>query len=67
MTHIYYQAQPIYDIFNLKEELNKYLLNENNFFIQQQKSNINEHWNKMLNDALLRLGNYLINKDVTIS
>lgn len=62
MTHIYTSVEPIYSLFDLKVELLDYLLNEYRYIIEH--NNENYSWEKSLNDALLRLGNYLINKNV---
>lgn len=67
MTHIYYQIQPIYHIFDLKEELKKYLLDEYQYIINinnEKSDNKNDSWEEIFNDALLRLGNYLLNKSI---
>lgn len=66
MTHIYTSVEPIYYLFDLKVELSDYLLNEYQYIIEYNE-NENESWEKSLNDALLRLGNYLVNEDVKIS
>ena len=75
MTHIYTNIEPIYALFDLKVELSDYLLNEYQYIIEYNNENENENdnedenvsWEKSLNDALLRLGNYLVNEDVKIS
>ena len=73
MTHIYTSVEPIYSLFDLKTELSDYLLNEYQYIIEYNNENDeinddeNESWEKSLNDALLRLGNYLVSKDVKIS
>ena len=69
MTQIYTSVQPIYSLFDLKVELPDYLLNEYEYLIEYNNENDdeNESWEKSLNDALLRLGNYLVNKNVKIS
>lgn len=71
MTQIYTSIEPIYSLFDLKVELSDYLLNEYQYIIEYNNENNdeneNESWEKSLNDALLRLGNYLLNKDVKIS
>ena len=69
MTHTYTSVEPIYSLFDLKLELLDYLLNE--YLIEYNNENDNENenesWEKSLNAALLRLGNYLVNEDVKIS
>ena len=75
MRHIYTNVEPIYSLFDLKVELPDYLLNEYEYLIEyndendenNDNENENESWEKSLNDALLRLGNYLVSKDVKIS
>ena len=70
MTHIYTSVEPIYSLFDLKLELSDYLLNEYQYIIEyneNENENENKSWEKSLNDALLRLGNYLINEDVKVS
>jgi len=71
MTHIYTSVEPIYSLFDLKVELSDYLLNEYQYIIEyyneNENENENESWEKSLNDALLRLGNYLVNEDVKVS
>lgn len=73
MTQIYTSVKPIYSLFDLKTELSDYLLNEYQYLIEYNDENDeinddeNESWEKSLNDALLRLGNYLFNKDVKVS
>jgi hypothetical protein len=75
MTHIYTSVEPIYSLFDLKVELSDYLLNEYQYIIEYNNENENDNdnedenvsWEKSLNSALLRLGNYLVNKDVKIS
>ena len=59
MTHFYTNVEPIYSFFDFKVELLDYLLNEYWYIIEH--NNENYSWEKSLNDALLRLGNYLIN------
>ena len=65
MTHIYTSVEPNYSLFNLNVELLDYLLNEYKYIIEYNDEN--DSWEQQLNDALLRLGNYLINKDVKVS
>lgn len=71
MTHIYTIVEPIYSLFDLKLELPDYLLNEYEYLIEYNNENYdddkNESWEKSFNDALLRLGNYLLNENVKIS
>jgi hypothetical protein len=73
MTHIYTNIEPIYSLFDLKIELSDYLLNEYQYIIEYNDENENDNedenvsWEKSLNSALLRLGNYLVNEDVKIS
>jgi len=71
MTQIYTSVEPIYSLFDLKVELSNYLLNEYHYIIEYNNENDendeNESWKQQLNDALLRLGNYLVNEDVKIS
>jgi hypothetical protein len=69
MTHIYTSVEPIYSLFDLKLELPDYLLNDYQYIIEFNNENDdeNESWEKSLNDALLRLGNYLLNENVKIS
>ena len=71
MTQIYTSVEPIYSLFDLKLELSDYLLNDYQYIIEFNNENYNddenESWEKLLNDALLRLGNYLVNEDVKIS
>jgi hypothetical protein len=70
MTHIYTTVEPIYSLFDLKVELSDYLLNEYQYIIEyneNENENETESWEKSLNDALLRLGNYLVNEDVKVS
>ena len=63
MTHIYTNVEPIYSLFDLKVELSEYLLNDYQYIIEYgDDDDENESWEKSLNDALLRLGNYLVNK-----
>ena len=63
MTHIYTNVKPIYSLFDLKVELSEYLLNDYQYIIEYgDDDDENESWEKSLNDALLRLGNYLVNK-----
>ena len=68
MTQIYTSVEPIYSLFDLKLELSDYLLNDYQYIIEHNNENNendeNESWEKSLNDALLRLGNYLIDKDL---
>jgi hypothetical protein len=68
MTQIYTSVEPIYSLFDLKVELSDYLLNDYQYIIEYNNENYNddenESWEKSLNDALLRLGNYLIDKDL---
>jgi len=68
MTHIYTSVEPNYSLFDLKVELPDYLLNDYQYIIEYNNENYNddenESWEKSLNDALLRLGNYLIDKDL---
>jgi hypothetical protein len=68
MTHIYTSVEPNYSLFDLKVELPDYLLNDYQYIIEYNDENYNddenESWEKSLNDALLRLGNYLIDKDL---
>lgn len=63
MTHIYYQITPIYSSYNAKDAVTEYLL-EYDYIIKDDTS---YDWPTLLNDALLRLGNYLLNEDVKIS
>lgn len=72
MTYIYTSVEPIYSLFDLKEELLGYLLNEYQYLIEyndyeEEFDDENVSWEKSLNAALLRLGNYLINKDAKVS
>ena len=68
MTHTYTSVEPIYSLFYLKVELPDYLLNDYQYIIKHNnKNDENESWEKSFNDALLRLGNYLVNEDVKIS
>lgn len=76
MTQIYTSVEPIYSLFDLKLELSDYLLNEYEYLIEYNDENDendeinddeNESWENSFNDALLRLGNYLVNEDVKIS
>jgi len=72
MTYIYTSVEPIYSLFDLKEELLGYLLNEYQYLIEyndyeEELDDENVSWEKSLNAALLRLGNYLINKDAKVS
>ena len=73
MTQIYTSVEPIYSLFDLKVELSDYLLNEYQYLIEYNNENENENddenesWEKSFNDALLRLGNYLVSRDVKIS
>ena len=73
MTQIYTSVEPIYSLFDLKVELPDYLLNEYQYIIEYNNENDeinddeNESWEKSFNDALLRLGNYLLNENVKIS
>jgi len=69
MTHIYTSVEPIYSLFDLKVELPDYLLNDYQYIIEynDEKDDENESWERSLNAALLRLGNYLVNEDVKIS
>ena len=69
MTHIYTSVEPIYSLFDLKVELPDYLLNDYQYIIEynDEKDDENESWERSLNTALLRLGNYLVNEDVKIS
>jgi hypothetical protein len=69
MTHIYTSVEPNYSLFDLKVELPDYLLNEYEYLIEynDEKDDENESWERSLNAALLRLGNYLVNEDVKIS
>lgn len=75
MRHIYTNVEPIYSLFDLKVELPDYLLNEYQYIIEYNNENENdeinndenESWEKSFNDALLRLGNYLVSRDVKIS
>ena len=73
MTQIYTSMEPIYSLFDLKVELSDYLLNEYQYIIEYNNENDeinddeNESWEKSFNDALLRLGNYLLNENVKIS
>ena len=73
MTHIYTSVKPIYSLFDLKTELSDYLLNEYQYIIEyndeinDENDDENESWEKSFNDALLRLGNYLVSRDVKIS
>tara|TARA_B100000214_G_scaffold364601_1_gene331396 strand:+ start:256 stop:465 length:210 start_codon:yes stop_codon:yes gene_type:complete len=69
-------VEPIYSLFDLKTELSDYLLNEYQYIIEYNNENDeindenddeNESWEKSFNDALLRLGNYLLNENVKIS
>jgi len=69
MTHIYTSVEPNYSLFDLKVELPDYLLNDYQYIIEynDEKDDENESWERSLNAALLRLGNYLVNEDVKIS
>lgn len=72
MTQIYTSIEPIYSLFDLKVELSDYLLNEYQYIIEYNNENNHDEdnedsWEKSLNDALLRLGNYLVSRDVKIS
>jgi len=62
-------VEPIYSLFDLKVELPDYLLNDYQYIIEynDEKDDENESWERSLNAALLRLGNYLVNEDVKIS
>ena len=71
MTQIYTSVEPIYSLFDLKVELSNYLLNEYHYIIEynndddkNDENDENESWEQQLKDALLRLGNYLIDKDL---
>ena len=70
MSQIYTSVEPIYSLFDLKVEILDYLLNEYQYIIEHNNENVDnydEPWDKSFNDALLRLGNFLINKNVKIS
>ena len=72
MTHIYTIVEPIYSLFDLKLELPDYLLNEYQYIIDynddcDDNDDNDDSWEKSFNDALLRLGNYLLNENVKIS
>ncbi len=72
MTHIYTSVEPIHSLFDLKVELPDYLLNEYQYIIDynddcDDNDDNDESWEKSFDDAFLRLGNYLVNKDVKIS
>lgn len=69
MTHIYTSVKPIYSLFDLKLDLSDYLLNKYQYIIEYNNENYDddESWEKSFNDALLRLGNYLLNENVKIS
>ena len=60
MTQIYTSMKPIYSLFDLNTDLPDYLLNEYQYIIDINDEDI--MWEQQLNDALLRLGNCLINK-----
>lgn len=66
MTQIYTSVEPIYSLFDLKVELSDYLLNDYQYIIEydDDENDENESWEQQLKDALLRLGNYLIDKDL---
>ena len=68
MAHIYTSVEPIYSLFDLKVEISDYLLNEYQYTIENDEDDDdNDSWEKSLNAALLRLGNYLENEHVKYS
>jgi hypothetical protein len=66
MAHIYTSVEPIYSLFDLKVEISDYLLNEYQYIIENDDDD-DDSWEKSLNAALLRLGNYLENEHVKYS
>ena len=62
MTHIYYQITPIYTSYNATDAVTEYLL-EYGYIIKDDTS---YDWTALLNDALLRLGEYIATKNIKI-
>ena len=75
MVNNYTSIKPIYSLFNFKNEITNYLLNEYKYFINNDEiknsNNDNnyefETWEKTLNDALIKLGKYIDSNDITKS
>ena len=68
MTHTYTSVEPIYSLFDLKLELLDYLLNDYQNIIEHgnkiDENNNKVSWEKSLNDALLRLGEYIATRNL---
>mgnify|MGYP006093401357 CR=1 FL=1 len=70
MEHFYNIIEPIYSTFDIKKDLIDYLLNEYKYVIDENnndnENDNKESWKETLNDALLRLGDYLMEKSIKI-
>jgi len=74
MEQFYSTIDPIYSTFDIKKDLIDYLLNEYNYVIDENDNDNdnendndndnNETWEETLNDALLRLGDYLMENSI---